>query len=108
MATFTDFEIWYHGKAPLGIMSIVRNEMTYSGLLTVGIAGGDSIHIQANRFNEEYYDEAVEELISKKKPLSAVLDDDNSLYDEADYFFGKDGLTDSLDVDDILSADLSE
>ena len=62
MATFTDFEVWYHGKAPIGIMSIVRNEMTYSGLLTVGIAEGDSIHIQANRFNDEYYDEAVEEL----------------------------------------------
>lgn len=45
MATFTDFEIWYHGKAPLGIMSIVRNEMTYSGLLTVGIAERDSINI---------------------------------------------------------------
>lgn len=45
MATFTDFEIWYHGKEPLEIISIVRNEMTYSGLLTVGIAGGDSIHI---------------------------------------------------------------
>lgn len=45
MATFTDFEVWYHGKAPLGIMSIVRNEMTYSGLLTVGIAEEDSIHI---------------------------------------------------------------
>ena len=45
MATFTNFEIWYHGKAPLGIMSIVRNEMTVSGLLTVGIVEGDSIHI---------------------------------------------------------------
>lgn len=45
MATFTDFEVWYHGKAPLGIMSIVRNEMTVSGLLTVGIVEGDSIHI---------------------------------------------------------------
>ena len=36
--------------------------MTVSGLLTVGIVEGDSIHIQANRFNDEYYDEAVEEL----------------------------------------------
>ena len=45
MATFTDFEVWYHGKVPLGIMSIVRNEMTVSGLLTVGIVEGDSIHI---------------------------------------------------------------
>ena len=74
MATFTDFEIWYHGKAPLEIISIVRNEMTYSGLLTVGIAGEDSIHIQANRFNEEYYDEMVDELKEYTKAHNGKLE----------------------------------
>ena len=69
---------------------------------------GDMREFFSQSIDELISDEAVEELISKKKPLSAVLDDDNSLYDEADYFFGKDGLTDSLDVDDFLSAELSE
>ena len=74
MATFTDFEVWYHGKAPMGIAHIIRNQMTVSGLLTVGIAEGDSIHIQANRFNEEYYDEAVEELKEYAKSHNGRLE----------------------------------
>ena len=45
MATFTDFEVWYHGKAPMGIAHIVRNQMTVSGLLTLGIVEADSIHL---------------------------------------------------------------
>lgn len=45
MATFTDFEVWYHGKAPIGIIHILRNQMTVSGLLTVGIANSESVHL---------------------------------------------------------------
>lgn len=45
MATYTDFEVWYYGKAPIGIIHLLRNQMTISGLLTVGIAEEDSIHI---------------------------------------------------------------
>lgn len=45
MATFMDFEVWYHGKEPLGILYIVRNEMTVSGLLTVGLVSPNSVHI---------------------------------------------------------------
>lgn len=45
MATYTDFEVWYYGQAPIGIIHLLRNQMTVSGLLTVGIAEEDSIHI---------------------------------------------------------------
>ena len=74
MATYTDFEVWYYGKAPIGIIHLLRNQMTVSGLLTVGIAEEDSIHIQANRFNDEYYDEAVEELNEYTKAHNGKLE----------------------------------
>lgn len=45
MATFIDFEVWYFGKAPMGIAHIIRNQMTVSGLLTVGIADPESLHL---------------------------------------------------------------
>lgn len=45
MGIFTDFEVWYHGKAPMGIAEIIRNQMTVRGLLTLGIVEGDSIHL---------------------------------------------------------------
>ncbi|MEE1031938.1 MAG: hypothetical protein U0L12_07325 [Ruminococcus sp.] len=68
---------------------------------------GDMREFFSQSIDELITDEAVEELLSKKKPLNDILQDDNSLFEEADYFFGKDNVADSLDVDDIMNADLN-
>lgn len=69
---------------------------------------GDMREFFSQSIDELIPDEAVEELVSKKRPLSDIMNDDDSLYDEADYFFGQGGMSDSLDVDEILNANIDE
>ena len=59
----------------------------------------------------QWWNEKVETLTRNARNISDsyvdILQDDNSLFEEADYFFGKDNVADSLDVDDIMNADLN-
>lgn len=67
---------------------------------------GDMREFFSQSIDELITDEAVEELIGRKKTLQEIINDDHSLSEEADFFFGNDAVVDGLDVDDILNAEI--